>query len=77
MLTELDDGDRSIRSMKKEWTQRRKRGLLQIQPFGDCWIEQAMRRKYVEGTKKLDEQLERRNEVLVVSGGALDTGGSH
>ena len=36
-----------------------------------------MRRKYIEGTKKLDEQLERRNEVLVVSGGALDTGGSH
>ena len=41
-------GDRSSRSMKKEQTQRRKTGGLEIQPFGDCRIEQTMRRTYIE-----------------------------
>ena len=58
--------------MKIEQTQRRKRGGLEIQPFGDCWIEQAMRRKYIEVTKELKSDLQRRKEALVVAGGALD-----
>ena len=34
---------RGLLDMKKEQTQRRKRGEVEIQPFGDWWIEQALR----------------------------------
>ena len=73
--TVFNDGDRSNRSMKKEQTQRRKRGGLEIQPFWDCWIEHALRRKHIEATKEFKEDLKRRKEALVVSGGVLDTEG--
>ena len=53
--TVLNGGDRSSRSTQKEQTQRRK-----IQPFGDCWIEQAMRCNYIEATRVLTEDLKRR-----------------
>ena len=51
--TVLNVEDSSVRSMKKEQAQRRKSGELQIQPFGNCWIKQAMRRKYIEATREL------------------------
>ena len=44
---------RSVRRMKEEQTQRLKRGGLEIQPFGDCWIEQVLRRKYIGTTTEL------------------------
>ena len=59
----------------KEQTQRRKRGGLEIQPSGDCWIEQALWRKFIEATKELKGDVERRKDALVVSGGSLDTKG--
>ena len=31
-------GGRSVRTMKKEQAQWRKRTGLEIEPFGDCWI---------------------------------------
>ena len=70
-LTELNGGDRSIRSLKKEQTQAEaQRGGLEIQPFGACWIEQAtIRQKYIEATKELKEDCKRRKER------ALDTEG--
>ena len=61
--TVLNDGDRSIRSMKKEQSQRRKRRGLEIQPFGDCWIEQALRWKDIEATKEFQEGLEEKKGV--------------
>ena len=42
--------------MKKEQTPRLKRGGLEIQPFGDCWINQAWWRKYIEATEELEEK---------------------
>ena len=50
-----------------------KRGLEIQPPFGDCWIDQVMLRKYIEATKELQGDLKSRKEALVVSGGALDT----
>ena len=35
-------------AVAKEQTQRRNRRGLEIQPCGDCWIEQAMRWMYIE-----------------------------
>ena len=68
-------GVSSIRSFRSEQTQRRKRGGLEIQPFGDCWIEAARRRKYLEVTSDLRRELKKWNGALVVSGGVLDTEG--
>ena len=62
----LNDEDRSKRSMKNEQTKRRKRGGLELQPFGDYWIEQALRRKYIEAIEELKEDLKRQQEALVV-----------
>ena len=45
----------SMRSTKKEQTQRRNRGELKSHPLGDCWIEEALRRKYIEATKELEK----------------------
>ena len=59
--------------MKKEQTERRKRGGLEIQSFGDCRVEQAMWRKYIEVTKELKDDVKRRKGTLVISGGALDS----
>ena len=61
--------------MRKEQTQWRRGGEVEIQPFGDCWIEQAMRRKYTEATTVLKEDLRRRKEALVVSGGGTQKAG--
>ena len=65
----LNSEDSSVRSMEKEQAQRRKRGKLQIQQFGNCWIKQAMRRKYIEATRELKEDTRRGKEALVVRGG--------
>ena len=70
--TLLHGGVRSIRSVKKEQRQRRKRGGLEIQPFGHCWIEQALRRMYIEVTRELHADFNVRKEALVVSGEVLD-----
>ena len=43
--TVLNGGDRTIWSMRKDETQRRQRGELEIQPFGDCSEIQRMRKR--------------------------------
>ena len=73
--TVLNVGDRSNRSMKKEQTQRRQRGGLEMQPFGDSWIEQAMWQKYIEVTRGCKAGFKRRKVALVVSGGVPDMEG--
>ena len=57
----------------QEQTQRRKMRGLEIRPFGDCCIEQALPRKYIEATRELEPDSKRRTEALVVSGGVLYT----
>ena len=34
-------------------TQRRKRGRMEIQPFGDCWVEMMTLRECLDVTKDL------------------------
>ena len=70
--TELNDGGQ-LGILEMEQSQRRKRGGLEAQPFGDCWNQQVVRRRYTEAAKELKGGLKRRTEAFVVSGGALDT----
>ena len=59
--------------VRKDSTQRRKRGGVQSQLIGDCWIEQVMHRKYMEAAKELEVDLKKSMETLVLSRGTLDT----
>ena len=63
--TELNGGDRSVRGMKTQQTQRCKRAGLEIQPLGDCWIEQVMRRKYIEATRRVEGRFEEKTEACL------------
>ena len=31
---------------------------FRVHPFGECWIEQVMRRRYIEATRQLRKELE-------------------
>ena len=69
-------GHSSVENMRREQAQRCKRGGFQNQPCGECWIEQVMRRTYIEATERIEGRFSKsRKEALVVSGGALDTEG--
>ena len=62
---ELNGGSSSVSSLRGEQAQRRKRGRgLQSHPFGDCWIEQLVRRKYIEVTKDLENYFEAKERSL-------------
>jgi len=45
-------GVSSVRTFRSEHAHRRKRRGLEIQPFGYCWIETVLRKKYVEIMKE-------------------------
>ena len=53
-------GVSSVRSSRSEQSQRRKRGRSQNHPCGDSWIEQVMRRKYIDATKPKSGSMIRR-----------------
>ena len=54
---------------------RGRRGSVEVQLFGDCWVETVMRRKYSEITKDFEKRAEEKKKALVHSGGELDTEG--
>ena len=73
-----DDGEGHIRnagrqpnevSVLSDLNEGRERGGLEIQPFGSCWIETVMRRKYMEVTRDMTRELKKRKDALVRSGG--------
>ena len=63
------------RSFELEQARRREKGPLRHDPCGDGWIEHFMRRRYVEATKELKEELTRRKEAIGCSGGTFNLGG--
>ena len=50
-----------------------KKGSMEAQHFGDCWIEAVVRRTCFEVTKDLKRELKRRKKELVLNGEELDT----
>ena len=65
-------GDRSVRRMKKEQTQRRKRGGLDTQPSADCWIKKNSASEVHRSHKRIERGTEEKKEALVVSERLLD-----